>query len=239
MAQLIKTHILGFDEQLGGGIPEGSVCLLVGEPGTMKSSVAYNMLYHNALSDDRKGLYISLEQGRDSLLSHMSGLGMDHSVVEDRLTVLDLALIRKNLTMLGDHSWLHVFKMYADNLKKSQDYTLLVLDSLPVLELLANFEKPRIELFHFFEWLRDHNTTTFLIQEQERGSQLFGKYDEDFLSDAILHLRMAVLDDINVQRRLRAVKVRNAHHSPNYFQLLFQDGRFQVTKVIEDKKMFS
>jgi len=238
MVSLVKTHIMGFDEQLGGGIPEGAVALLVGEPGTMKSSVAYSTLYHNALSDDRKGLYISLEQGRESLLSHMGGLGMDHSVVEDKLTVLDLALIRKNLTMLGDHSWLHVFKMYADNLKKSQDYSLLVLDSLPVLELLANFEKPRIELFHFFEWLRDHNTTTLLIQEQERGSQQFGKYDEDFLSDAIIHLRMAVLDDINVQRRIRAVKVRNTNHSPNYFQLLFQDGRFQVTKVIEDKKMF-
>ncbi len=236
MVQMIKTHILGFDEQLGGGIPEGSVCLVVGEPGTMKSSLAFNILYHNALSDDRKGLYISLEQGRDSLLNHMSGLGMDQTVVEDKVTVLDLALIRKNLTMLGDHSWLHVFKMYADNLKKSQDYSVLVLDSLPVLELLANFEKPRIELFHFFEWLRDHDTTTFLIQEQERGSQAFGKYDEDFLSDAILHLRMAVLDDINVQRRLRAVKVRNSNHSPNYFQLLHQDGRFQVTKIIEDKK---
>jgi len=102
-------------------------------------------------------------------------------------------------------------------------------------QMLANFEKPRIELFHFFEWLRDHNTTTFLIQEQERGSQAFGKYDEDFLSDAILHLRMAVLDDINVQRRIRAVKVRNANHSQNYFQLLLQDGRFQTTKIIEDK----
>lgn len=236
MVSLVKTHIMGFDEQLGGGVPEGSVALVVGEPGTMKSSVAYSMLYHNALSDDRKGLYISLEQGRESLLSQMAGLGMDHSVVEDKLTVLDLALIRKNLTMLGDHSWLHVFKMYADNLKKSQDYSLLVLDSLPVLEMLANFEKPRIELFHFFEWLRDHNTTTFLIQEQERGSQSFGKYDEDFLSDAVLHLRMAVLDDINVQRRIRAVKVRSANHSPNYFQLLFQDARFQVTKVIDDKK---
>ena len=38
--ELVKTYIKGFDEKLGGGIPEGSVVLVVGEPGTMKSSVA-------------------------------------------------------------------------------------------------------------------------------------------------------------------------------------------------------
>ena len=43
-----RTHVHGLDENIGGGIPEGSVVLLSGTAGTMKSSLAYYMLYTNA-----------------------------------------------------------------------------------------------------------------------------------------------------------------------------------------------
>src|SRR3970040_2096619 len=47
---LVKTSIRGFDDDvLRGGIPEGHVVLLRGASGTMKSSIAYYVLYHNAL----------------------------------------------------------------------------------------------------------------------------------------------------------------------------------------------
>src|SRR3990172_4715351 len=178
----IQTFIRGFDEALDGGIPEGHVVLVVGEPGTMKSSLTYSILYNNAKEEGNKGLYISLEQSRQSLLDHMEGLGFDLGVVEDKVHLLDLGLIRKNLKMLGDQTWMHVFKMYAENLKNSTDYQILILDSLPVLELLASFEDPRQELFHFFEWLRELNITTFLITEMSQESRRYAKHDEDFLS---------------------------------------------------------
>jgi circadian clock protein KaiC len=229
---LIKTYIKGFDEKLGGGIPEGSVVLVVGEPGTMKSSVAFNILYYNAINEDVPGLYISLEQSRESLMDHMSGMNMDLSVCEDNVNILDLGLIRKNLTMLADQSWMHVFKMYVENLQKSHDFRVLVLDSLPVLELLAEFKAPRADLFHFFEWLRDQEITTILISEMSQDSPAYAKYDEDFLADGIFHVKMEKVDDINIQRRIRCVKMRSANHSPNFFTLLFHDGTFEVTKVI-------
>lgn len=231
----IKTYIKGFDEQLDGGVPEGHVVLLVGEPGTMKSSLAYNMLLNNAKNEGRKGLYISLEQSRTSLLDHMEGLGFDVTAGEDKVHLLDLGLIRKNLKMLGDQTWMHVFKMYAENLKNSTDYKVLVLDSLPVLELLAKFDDPRTELFQFFEWLREMEITTFLIAEMAPGSKSYAKYDEDFLADGIILVKMELVDDVNIQRRLRAVKMRACNHSMNFWTLLFQDGDFQVTKVIGEK----
>jgi len=229
---LIKTYIKGFDERLGGGVPDGSVVLIVGEPGTMKSSLAFNILYYNAINDGVPGLYISLEQSRESLMDHMSGMNMDLSVCEDKLNILDLGLIRKNLTMMADQSWMHVFKMYVENLQKSHDFKIIVLDSLPVLELLAEFKAPRADLFHFFEWLRDQELTTILITEMSQGNPAYAKYDEDFLADGIFHVKMEKVDDINIQRRLRCVKMRSANHSPNFFTLLFNDGVFEVTKVI-------
>lgn len=230
----VKTYIKGLDENLDGGIPEGHVVLLVGQPGTMKSSLAFHMLYHNAKEAGKKGLYISLEQNRASILDHMEGLGMDISEVEESLHLLDLGLIRKNLKMLGDQTWMHVFKMYAENLKNSTDYQILVLDSLPVLELLAKFDDPRTELFQFFEWLREMDITTILIGEMKNGG--YSKYDEDFLADGIFHVKMEAVDDVNIQRRVRCVKLRSSNHNPNFFTLLHSaDSGFQVTKVIGDK----
>jgi len=231
----IRTYIEGFDDKLNGGIPKRHVVLLAGEPGTMKSSVAYNILYNNAKYHDIKGVYVTLEQGRESLLVHMENLGMKTDDVEKNISVVDLSLIRKNLEKLGQQTWMQIFKMYAQNLKNNMDYDVLILDSLPVLELLADFEDARNELFHFFEWLRELEVTTFLITEMPHASDKYAKNGEDFLADGIIHLKMERVDDVNIQRRIRAVKMRSTNHSPNYYTLLFEDGKFQATRVISDR----
>lgn len=233
--QRIKTYIEGLDEKMQGGIPAGSVVLLVGEPGTMKSSVAFNMLYNNAKDNGINGLYVTLEQGTKSLSKHMTGLGMNPEDVGEKIEIVDIGLIRKKLTQLREQSWVQVFKMYTKNLKESSDYNLLVIDSLPVLEVLARFENPREELFHLFEWLRDLGVTTFLITEMNPDSKAYAEKGEDFLSDGIMYLRMQETGDVSVQRQIRLVKMRATEHNTDYHTLLFDNGQFKATKVLGSK----
>ena len=112
----IKTYIEGFDSKLNGGIPKGHVVLIAGEPGSMKSSVAFHMLYHSALQNQTGGVYVTLEQGRENLLDHMANLGMDITKVEKLLSVVDLSLIRKMCTWvkeeLGADTPLHLTRFY-------------------------------------------------------------------------------------------------------------------------------
>jgi len=228
----IKTYIEGFDEKLQGGVPASSVVLLVGEPGTMKSSVAFNMLFNNAKEKGQRGLYVTFEQSSKSLAKHMSGLGMDPSKLQDKIEIVDIGLIRKKLTQLKEQSWIQIFKMYTKNLKESSDYSLLVIDSLPVLEVLAKFDNPREELFHLFEWLRDLGVTTILISEMTPDSKSYSNHGEDFLADGIFYLRMMETGDVSVQRQLRCVKMRSTEHNTDYHTLLFDGGKFKATKVI-------
>ncbi len=230
----IRTFIHGFDEKLSGGIPGGSVVLLAGEPGTMKSTIAFNILYQNALHDGRTGTYISLEQGRENLTRHLVGMGLSPKDVESRVSIVDLGMIRRNLDGMAQRTWMDIFKMYASNLKRSLNYDLLVVDSLPVLEVMAHLESPREELFQLFEWLRDLKATTILISEMKPGSEDFGKHGEEFLSDAIIHLKMERVDDANIQRRIRCVKMRGTNHSPNYYTLIFQNGILQATRILAE-----
>ncbi|MDD4307378.1 MAG: ATPase domain-containing protein [Thermoplasmata archaeon] len=230
----IKTYIHGLDDVLHGGIPDGHIVLLAGEPGTYKSSVAFNIIYNNVKNDKHVACYITLEQGRESLIQQMTGMGMDLESVGNNLSIVDLALIRKNLEKLGQQSWMQIFKTYACNLKENIDYSILVIDSLPVLTMLAEFSNPRIELFHFFEWLREMNITCLLISEMKLGHEDYAEMGEDFLSDGIIHLKMEKVSDVNVQRRIRVVKMRSTEHNSDFFTLLYGKAGFTATRVISE-----
>ena len=226
----VRTHIEGFDEVLEGGVPKGHVCLIAGSAGTMKSSIAYNMLHRNALETGAKGLYLSLEQNRPSLEDHMYGLGLNLQRTANLVEIWDLGLLRSKL--ISGETWLNLLKKDLGDYKARNGLDLLVLDSLPALDIIAKYKDVREELFYLFEWLRELNVTSFLISEMTEGTMKYTKNDEDFLADGILHLKMQFVDDVHVQRRLRAVKMRNTKHSMDFYTLLFDAGRFSITKVI-------
>ena len=226
----IRTHVEGFDEKLGGGVPHGHIVIIAGEAGTMKSTLAWNILYHGAVKDKRAGAYITLEQSRESFASHLHGMGLDPKDVEDKVSIVDLAMIRKNLEGMGESTWLEIFKMYAGNLKKTLNYEILVVDSLSVLQTLARFDHPREQIFQMFEWLRDLKATTFLVSEMKKSDE-FGAFGEEFLADGIIHVKMERVDDAKIERRIRCVKMRGTPHSPNYYALVFEKGFLQATRV--------
>ena len=228
----IKTYIKGFDEQLNGGIPVGSLVLLCGPPGSMKTTLAYNILHNSAKEDDIHGTYFTFEQGRESLAKQMAGLGMDPDDVDGKVSIVDFGLIRRNLESMESKSWLDIFKMYAENLKKNTGYDLLVIDSLPVLEILSKFDNPREELFYFFEWLRGLDVTCIIITEMSATNDDYGEHGEDYISDGIIHTKMERMNDENIQRRIRCVKMRGAEHCTDYFTLIVEGGDIQVARVI-------
>ena len=222
------------DEIVGGGIPDGFVVLLNGAPGTMKSSFAYSILYQNALREGRKSAYFTLEQGKDLTLEHMASLGMADERAAPNITTLDMGNIRKNLNYLqGRGTWLELFKMYCNNVMKMEPISVLVVDSLDVLETMAKMEDRRAELYFLFEWLRDLGPLTFLISERPLT---FGSGtappEEAYLADGIINLEMHPTSDLFVQRRLRVVKMRSTKHETGYYALSFEEGGFEVTRAV-------
>jgi circadian clock protein KaiC len=226
--------VRSLDEIVGGGIPDGFVVLLNGAPGTMKSSFAYSILYQNALREGRKSAYFTLEQGKDLTLEHMASLGMADERAAPNITTLDMGNIRKNLNYLqGRGTWLELFKMYCNNVMKMEPISVLVVDSLDVLETMAKMEDRRAELYFLFEWLRDLGPLTFLISERPLT---FGSGtappEEAYLADGIINLEMHPTSDLFVQRRLRVVKMRSTKHETGYYALSFEEGSFEVTRAV-------
>ncbi len=234
-----KTYIRGFDEEIEGGIPQGHVVLVAGPPGTMKSSLAYSILYNNALNENVPGVYVTMEQDRESLEFQIVKMGMDPKRIGEKVRVQDLSRIRRGVeelrgaTRFGspvEKPWLDVLKRHLEDVKASDDFSLLVLDSLPVLEIISGLRERRIGLFHFFGWLKALKVTSFVISETSADPTTVR--DEDFLADGVLSLTMDRVGELDVYRRIRCVKMRGVNHNPGIFTLEFRDGSFHVTRVI-------
>jgi KaiC/GvpD/RAD55 family RecA-like ATPase len=229
MTKLYKTYIKGFDKELGGGIPEGHIVLIAGTPGTMKSSLSYYFLYHNVLKEGARGLYLSFEQSKKSLIFQVSRMNMKPDLGEN-LQIVDLSRIR---TAAGDHkskNWLKVVQKHLELLHNKFQFNLLVIDSLPVLEILSLIDEKRTKFFQFFEWLRKLNLTTLIINEVSPDPNLLR--DEDFLADGIIHLTMERVGDIDIFRRIRCIKMRGMGHNTSIFTLEYKDNLFKTTQAI-------
>jgi KaiC/GvpD/RAD55 family RecA-like ATPase len=233
----VKTYVEGFDEALGGGIPRGSIVLLSGLPGTMKSSLAYSILLQNAANKDLRGLYVTLEQRRDSILSQMFTMGFTKEEPLEKIEIFDIARIKKEAGERAEAKfWIEYLKKVINLKRKISDFNLFVLDSLDAMEFLERAEGKRSQIFHLFEWLREWKTTAFLVTEAPSEPTIQGlataevKSEVDYLADGIIHLRMHHINDVDVQRRIRCIKMRGTRHDMSYFTLVFENGVFSITR---------
>ncbi|MCK5038368.1 MAG: AAA family ATPase [Thermoplasmata archaeon] len=229
----IKTYIKGLDERMEGGVPSKYLTLVCGRAGTMKSSLTYSILYNNAKKLKRRGIYVTLEQTRVSLLEHMIKLGMDpRSLTDSGIVVIDLTRLRKESatkTTAGEVNWVDSILTTVESYKNKYACDVFVLDSLAALYSLTTFKNPRSDIFHFFERLRELDMTTFIISEMlDPDKQIFGLFGvEDFLADGIMHLELEK-DGKQVNLYLGVVKMRKTNHDRTYFPLLFDNDQFEI-----------
>jgi len=99
-----------------------------------------------------------------------------------------------------------------------------------------------LEFFKMLKWFKGLGLTSFLITEIPEVSfslpsnptlwESFGKHKEDYLADGIILLKMEKRGDFEVQRRIRCVKMRSVRHDTRHFAIVFENGEFQVTRIM-------
>ena len=227
----ISTNIKGLDERLGGGIPAGFTVLISGPSGSMKSSLAFNILHYSSKHQKLRSLYISIEQSKESLLKQVSSLGLSIDGIEG-LNIVDLGNLRREIGETVDKNWIPTLQKLLVKYVKEFNCQLLVLDSLDALYALSNLSNPRNEIFNFFEALNNMKLSSFLISEMPREGTSFGKFGvEEFISDGIIHLRLREIEvgkTTSVRRYIGIAKMRGTKHELDYYPLLVDKGTFEV-----------
>ena len=227
---------MGLDERMQGGIPMGHIVLLAGVSGTMKSSLGFSMLYNAVMEGRTSGIYVTLEQGKESLASHMSGMGMDvdDPRVRSKIAIIDLADLRVQLDAQGmsqSVDWMGQLIKQLANYRDSIGFEVVVFDSLGAFFTLTKMENPRDEVFRFFEAIRRMGLTGIIICEMmgETKNQ-YGEFGiEDYLSDGVMHLTMERNGDA-IERKLSIVKMRHTNHLLGYYNYQWNedDSKFSI-----------
>lgn len=235
----IGTFVQGYDNLLGGGIPKGSVVLIRGGTGTMKSSLAYYILYENARRG-RLGLYATVEQGADAFYDQMRTLDLEPESVSKPLAVLDLSRGREYMEKLRDEmaeskrssgGFVTLLQRKMEQVREKHPFELLAIDSWDALGIILEFEDRRSQTFDFFRWLRGLGITSFLVSESWPDPAP-DDFSEEFLADAIFALKNERISELDFQRRIQCVKMRSSAHSADFYTLVFENGRFEVAKAI-------
>jgi KaiC/GvpD/RAD55 family RecA-like ATPase len=79
----VKTGVPGLDEILRGGIPRRNLVLLAGGPGTGKTILGQQFLYHGLMNNE-PGIYVALEEHPVQVRINMQQFGWDIRKYEER-----------------------------------------------------------------------------------------------------------------------------------------------------------
>ena len=247
-----RLYVNELDDRMSTSIPAGSIVLVCGTPGTLKTTLCMNILYNHAKETRENVLYLTLEQDASDVVEQMIAFGYDMRQVQENLKVLDLSDLRNELLeskkenseclapnlrewasqalvidSQGKVDWMRTLTEYQEILK-ADGISVLCIDSLDALYSLMQQEDIRDTIFNFFESLRHLGMTVFLISEMKPGSEEFGRYgNEGFLADGIVHLKTE-RKDRNVGRYICIVKMRKVSHPIDYFPLYVDKEGFSV-----------
>ena len=87
----VSTGIPGLDTVFGGGFLAGDAYLIVGEPGTGKTTLGNQLAFNRAAAGDAVVVALLQTEAHDRILAHLSGFGFtDSDLIGDRLHYLSL-----------------------------------------------------------------------------------------------------------------------------------------------------
>ncbi|MBS3152929.1 AAA family ATPase [Candidatus Woesearchaeota archaeon] len=222
----VITGIKGFDKLVDGGFPLGSIVLLSGQPGTGKTIFGLNYLFNGAKKFNERGVFITLEEDRNSLLEQAKQFGWDLAKLE-RDGLLQLITIRT----------FELKKGYMEQLfSKVEKFGAkrLVIDSLSSLSIKiptaymklneVNDFAIRRFIYEFTDKLKDINGITTLLTQQS-SENLVDKSDlAEFMCDGVIKISFEPMGG-KYSRSLIVKKMRRTRNEEDIHPLeISKDG---------------
>ena len=206
----IDIGIEGLDEMILGGVPERSLMVALGSPGTGKTTFGLQFLNHS-LADGGRGVYITLEETRQRVLDTAGEKGWPFDEYEEagHLAIVDLDPVEM-ANSLGS------IQNDLPRLIREFDADRLVLDSVSLLEMMSDHASTRrTEVFDFTTALKDAGVTAMLTSEADDENPYASRYGiVEYLADAVFVLRYVRASDFRETRlAVEIQKIRDANHS--------------------------
>ncbi|MAG40057.1 hypothetical protein CMI41_03755 [Candidatus Pacearchaeota archaeon] len=206
-----KTGIVGFDDICRGGFVKGSNNVIVGGPGSGKTTFLLQFLWAGATKYNENGLYCSFEPDIVEVLSDARGFGWDFSRLAQEG--------RGQFLKFSPHTSVNELKAELTRLISKYNIQRICFDPVSVLALSLSEEgKVREVIYDLVSLMKRLNVTSVLADESfesEHSPNLSGDWSKTdilrFLADSVTTFYEGGIQGVS-DRALRINKMRRTNH---------------------------
>ena len=226
------TGIQGFDDLCGGGFVRNSDNLIVGGPGSGKSTFLLQFLWKGVTQYNENGLYCSFEPDIIDTLNDATAYGWDFSKLsaEGKIKFMrfspqtSIEELKKELT-----------KMIAQN-----DIRRICFDPVSVLALnFSDQGKIRQTIFELSSLMKRLKVTTIFVDESLEGDISNAKEGDwtktdilRFLSDSVTIFYETGIAGVG-DRAVRISKMRRTAHERRAIGMEIRDNGIEIARVVD------
>ncbi len=215
---MFRNSMKGLEKIFHTDPPDGFVVMIVGRPGTMKSSVTHQIISSYLWKNSgKRGVYITFEEPKESHLRNMSSLGITYP--ENQYFIEDLASFRHEIKpgesgIFGDEEYLDLvmneISKHAGMDSKSDKVSVLGFDSLNSFEamFMLDHRKLRFRMQDFFMDIRKNGITALMIMEGDPDTLM----QEYFMADGVIEVGVDRSVPHMPKRYLMVHKMRGTDH---------------------------
>jgi KaiC/GvpD/RAD55 family RecA-like ATPase len=195
----ISTGVDGLDKMLGGGLPAERSFLICGGPGSGKTILSMQFLYHGAVECKEPGLYVSLDENEDQIRQEIACFDWDIDKLEKsgQFSFIDASPIRRvpGEVKLGglsigkrDFNLMSLIELIWRKVEKAE-IKRAVIDPIAALSFqYADASERRTATMDFLEALAQLKTTNLIITELRSLTLQREILTEEFLAQGVIVL---------------------------------------------------
>jgi KaiC/GvpD/RAD55 family RecA-like ATPase len=223
----VLTGIKGLDEVLRGGLPKGRTILVVGSPGSGKTTFAMEFLVRGARAGEG-GLYVSLDDKPENVKANLASFNWDLDSLEHdgKITFIDATQLRRpgqrayagspdqenSVSLVLPEMTLGGLARTIRRVVAEENVQRIVIDPITSLMLrYADEPKRRRATLMFFDALESTGASC-LVTSELRTSMLARRFQlEEYLSQGVILLH-TIIREGNVIRAVQVEKMRGIAH---------------------------
>lgn len=227
MVGRIETGIDGLDELVEGGLPENSVTLVSGGPGTGKTLFCSQFLWEG-LQKGQNCLFITMEEEAGDILddAHEFGWDFERFKEKERFDIIYINPFRVD-SGFDEHIRENIEDLGADR---------VVIDSTSVIGMYAkNTGDVRRQLYEMIKMLKNEGVTTIMTAESPKGEDgKISRYGvEEFVADSLVVLHYMGIGG-GIYRNIEVPKIRKTNQEKGSFPMLIDDTGIHVFEKEEE-----
>jgi circadian clock protein KaiC len=225
--QVVSSGNRQLDDMFGGGLEEGTACLITGTTGAGKSTLASLYVQAAARRGDRSMVYC-FDERRETFLRRSEGLGLE------LIDYMEKDLIQVRQVDVGSITPGELASSLRRNIDEEQ-VKVIVLDSINgYLHSMPDQRQLMVQLHEMLSCLEEAGVLTLLVVAiHDLGASREAQIDTSYIADTVVLMRNFEASG-RVRRCISVLKKRHGDHDKAIREFRIGRGGIEVSKPLHE-----